>query len=185
MTHRRLTTVLAALTLTVLATLGLASPATAATVADRLAVMSSFTQATSPSQSAWYYGRTHQGTYAAYSLDWSTDYCSASPDEPLGFDFRMPCARHDFGYRNYKAVNLFPAGNKDRVDSAFYFDLKVKCATYNVFVRPACYSLAWTYYQAVHYFGNLVVTTADLDYAAALKAQGEARQLAMARARIL
>ncbi|MGW0204222.1 phospholipase A2, partial [Nonomuraea sp. NPDC003201] len=31
------------------------------------------------------------------------------------FDFRMPCRRHDFGYRNYKDVSQFPA-NKSRID---------------------------------------------------------------------
>ena len=62
------------------------------------------------------------------------------------------------------------------MDSAFYFDLKAKCATYNVIVRPACYSLAWTYYEAVHLFGALVVSRADLDRAAAYKAALERRR---------
>jgi hypothetical protein len=178
---RRLITLLAATALTLLVTLGLASPASAATLAQKLSVMWSFTQATAASESGWYYGRNHQSRYAQYSLDWSTDYCSASPDQPLGFDFRMPCARHDFGYRNYKAVGQFPSTNKDRVDSAFYFDLKVKCATYSAIVRPSCYSLAWTYYEAVHDFGNLYVRATDLDRAAAMKTRAEAQAL---RARI-
>ena len=87
----------------------------------------------------------------------------------------MPCWHHDFGYRNYKAVGAFSA-NKSRIDSMFYFDLRAKCATYNAFVRPACYSLAWTYYQAVKAFGSLRVSQADLDKAAALKAKGLAEQ---------
>ena len=84
----------------------------------------------------------------------------------------MPCHRHDFGYRNYKLVDQFPA-NKSRVDDTFYADLKRKCGTYNVFVRPACYSLAWTYYQAVRAFGSVQLSQADLDNAASLKKQGE------------
>jgi hypothetical protein len=182
MTPRRLTTLLVAFALASLVTLGLAGPASAATLGQKLAVMSNFTQATSASQSGWNYGRNHQNAYVQYSLDWSTDFCSASPDQPLGFDFRMPCARHDFGYRNYKAVGQFPSTNKDRVDGAFYFDLKAKCATYNAVVRPSCYSLAWTYYQAVHNFGNLAVPAADLDRAAAMKTRAEAQA---ARARIV
>jgi Prokaryotic phospholipase A2 len=165
---RRLLTLFAVTTATVLAGLTLAGPAYAVTLDQKLGVMSSFTQPTSTSQAAWYYGRTHQSQYAEYGLDWSTDYCSASPDEPLGFDFRLPCARHDFGYRNYKAVGLFSA-NKDRIDTAFYFDLKAKCAMYSWIVRPSCYSLAWTYYEAVHYFGALNVSRASLDQAAAYK----------------
>jgi hypothetical protein len=37
-----------------------------------------------------------------------------------------------------------------------------------VVVRAACYSLAWTYYQAVNAFGSVFVTRGDLDRAAAL-----------------
>jgi len=149
--------------------LSVANPAYAVTADQKAALINSFTQASSGSYNSWNWARTNQGAYADYALDWSTDYCSASPDQPLGFDFRIPCWRHDFGYRNYKRINQFPA-NKDHVDSAFYFDLKAKCATYNVVVRPACNSLAWTYYEAVHNFGSLAVTKAQLDAAAAYKA---------------
>src|SRR5437764_8500242 len=146
-----------------------AAPANAATLDQKLTLLSSFTQPTSGSYGAWNSARTNQSAFAGYALDWSTDYCSASPDQPLGFDFRIPCWRHDFGYRNYKHINQFPS-NKDHVDSAFYFDLKAKCATYNVIVRPACYSLAWTYYEAVHNFGSIAVTKEQLDAAAAYEA---------------
>jgi hypothetical protein len=37
-----------------------------------------------------------------------------------------------------------------------------------VLVRASCYSLAWTYYQAVRNFGSLIVTAADLNRATAL-----------------
>ena len=107
-----------------------------------------------PAYNAWNSARLNQAAWTEYAFDWSTDYCSTSPDQPLGFDFRLPCRRHDFGYRNYRAIGQFPA-NKSRIDDAFYFDLRAKCATYNVFVRRACYSLAWTYYQAVQAFGGL------------------------------
>jgi hypothetical protein len=147
--------------------LGLAEPAAAVTIDQKIAVLSSWTQTSAASQNAFLSARANQGAWAAYGFDWSTDYCSSSPDNPLGFDFRLSCARHDFGYRNYKKVGQFPA-NKSRLDSAFYEDLKRKCATYSVIVRPACYSLAWTYYQAVKAFGSIVVTQTDLDRAAAL-----------------
>jgi hypothetical protein len=171
MKHRRLA-VLAIPLASLLLTLGLASPALAVTVDQKLATLSSFTQANAASYNAWNAARQNQGAWADYGFDWSTDYCSDSPDQPLGFDFRLPCWHHDFGYRNYKSVGQFPA-NKSRIDSYFYYDLKTKCATYNVFVRPACYSLAWTYYQAVVNFGSVAVSQTDLDKAAALKAQGE------------
>src|SRR5437763_8049258 len=172
---RRLVPPLAvALVAALLATLGVATPASAATFDQKVALLTSWTQASSVSYNAWNSARLNESSWADYTFDWSTDYCSASPDEPLGFDFRIPCWHHDFGYRNYKHVGLFPA-NKDRVDGMFYFDLKNKCATYNAFVRPSCYSLAWTYYQAVHYFGSLVPDKAAFDQAAQLKARGEAR----------
>ncbi len=147
------------------------SPATAAGIDEKLAFMSSWSQPTATSYDAWNAARQHQSDWASYGFDWSTDYCSTSPDQPLGFDFRLSCQRHDFGYRNYKAVGQFPA-NKSRIDDAFYRDLKAKCATYNAFVRPACTSLAWTYYQAVSAFGNVVVSDADLQRAADLKERG-------------
>jgi Prokaryotic phospholipase A2 len=150
--------------------LGLAQPASAVP-ADKVAVFTSWTQTSSASYSSWNSARQDQGAWAAYGFSWSTDYCSTSPDNPLGFNFELSCYRHDFGYRNSKALGIF-AGSKSRLDSAFYEDLKRKCATYNAFVRPACYSLAWTYYQAVHLFGSVVTTRADLDRAARLLPAG-------------
>jgi hypothetical protein len=152
-----------------IAVLAISSPAAAVTAAEKLAVMSSWSQTSATSYNAWNSARQNQGAWAAYAFDWSTDYCSSSPDNPLGFDFKLSCHRHDFNYRNYKAMGQFSA-NKARIDSAFYEDLKRKCATYNVVVRPACTSLAWTYYQAVKQFGSAgAVSAADIAKAQKLK----------------
>jgi Prokaryotic phospholipase A2 len=147
--------------------LGLAEPAAAVTAQEKLAVLSNWTQTSAASQNSFLSARANQGAWSSYGFDWATDYCSSSPDNPLGFDFVLSCVRHDFGYRNYKLANQFPA-NKSRLDSAFYEDLKRKCATYSAVVRPACNALAWTYYQAVKAFGSVIATQADLDRAAAL-----------------
>ena len=120
--------------------------------------------------------RANQSAWSAYGFDWSTDYCSSSPDNPLGFDFTLSCWHHDFGYRNYKAIGTFSA-NKSRLDDMLYFDLTTKCATYNVLVRPACNGLAWTYYQAVKAFGALSISPAQLQHYAQVKAAGEARAM--------
>src|SRR5215468_6228973 len=175
---RARTVLLGSLT-TALVTIGFAvataTPAAAVTAAQKLSVLTSWTQPTSASYNAWNAARNNQAAWADYAFDWSTDYCSDSPDQPLGFDFRIPCWHHDFGYRNYKAIGRFPA-NKSHVDDMFYFDLKTKCATYNIFVRSACNSLAWTYYQAVKAFGSLsAVSTVDIAKAERLKAQGLAQ----------
>jgi hypothetical protein len=138
-------------------------------------VLADWTQPTAASTASWNAARLDRAPWASYAFDWSTDYCSASPDKPLGFDFTLSCWHHDFGYRNYKAIGAFPA-NKDRVDSMFYADLKRKCATYNAVVRPSCYSLAWTYYEAVHNFGSLAaVKQSDLDRAKAMMTSSAAR----------
>ncbi|GAA4696022.1 phospholipase [Phytohabitans rumicis] len=163
---RRFATLLVAVPLAILTALGVAGPA-AAVPADKPAVLSSWTQTSASSYNAWNSARQNQGAWADYAFDWSTDLCSSSPDNPLGFDFRYSCWRHDFGYRNHKAAGIFPA-NKARIDSAFYEDLKRKCNTYNVVVRPACLALAWTYYQAVKQFGSVVVSDAQIAEAKAL-----------------
>jgi hypothetical protein len=171
---RRLLVFLAAPVLGLLAAIAVATPAAAVTTAEKLAVMSQFTQTSASSYNSWNAARQNQAAWAEYGFIWSTDYCSSSPDQPLGFDFRLSCHRHDWGYRNYKAMSEFPA-NKSRLDDAFYQDLLRKCRQYNSIVRPACNSLAWTYYQAVREFGNLVIRQSDLDRAAAIKARAEAR----------
>jgi hypothetical protein len=172
--HRRLAALLGTPVITLIIVFGLSAPAGAVTVDQKLGVMSNFTQTSAASQNTWTSARNNRAAWAQYGFDWSTDFCSASPDQPLGFDFRMSCARHDWGYRNYKAMSRFPA-NKSRIDSAFYNDLLRKCATYNAVVRPSCNSLAWTYYQAVKAFGGLSLSQADYQHAADLKAQAEAR----------
>jgi len=162
--NRRILIVAFVLVLSVLAPAGAAAAATA----DKATVLSGWTQPTRASTDSWNAARLNRGPWASYNLDWSTDYCSASPDKPLGFDFSLSCWHHDFGYRNYKDIGAFPA-NKDRIDDTFYADLKRKCGTYSTLVRGACYSLAWTYYEAVHLFGSLAtVKQADIERAETL-----------------
>ncbi|MDT3728500.1 phospholipase [Streptomyces sp. DSM 41972] len=146
--RRRLATLLAAAA----GALALASPADAAP-ADKPQVLSSWTQTSAASQNAWLAARGNQSAWSAYGFDWSTDYCTTSPDNPFGFPFQTACARHDFGYRNYKAAGTFDA-NKSRLDDAFYADLKRVCATYSGLKKTSCDSTAWTYYQAVKAFGS-------------------------------
>ncbi|GGO19344.1 hypothetical protein GCM10010116_38920 [Microbispora rosea subsp. aerata] len=153
---------LAAASLSTVALLATPLPAQAVTLEQKLAALSSFTQPTASSASSWRAAWQNQAAWAAYNFDWSTDLCSSSPDQPLGFDFRMPCRRHDFGYRNYKAVGQFPA-NKSRIDDAFYFDMRQVCAAYSGASKTTCDGLAWTYYQAVKQFGSLTVTQEQIE----------------------
>jgi hypothetical protein len=159
-----------AVVLSLIGLVGLAQPAVAAP-ADKPAVLASFTQTSVSSYSAFFAARGNQGAWAAYVFDWSTDKCSSSPDNPLGFPFENGCIRHDFGYRNYKAIGTFSA-NKARLDSMLLADLERVCARYSGVTKSACDGLAHTYYEAVHVFGSVVVTQADLDRAAAIMHSG-------------
>ena len=132
--------------------LGVAAAPAQAAPADKPQVLASFTQTSASSQNAWLAANRNQSAWAAYEFDWSTDLCSQAPDNPFGFPFNTACARHDFGYRNYKAAGSFDA-NKSRIDSAFYEDMKRVCTGYTGEKNTACNSTAWTYYQAVKIFG--------------------------------
>lgn len=140
------------------ATLTLAAPANAVP-ADKLQVMSNWSQTSASSQNAFLSARAHQGDWAAYNFNWSTDVCSDSPDNPFGFPFANGCIRHDFNYRNYKAMGQFDA-NKARIDNALYADLKRACANYSGATKSSCLATAWTYYHAVDIFG---VSAADVN----------------------
>ncbi|TGA98403.1 phospholipase A2 [Streptomyces sp. MZ04] len=91
-----------------------------------------------------------------WNFRWDTDWCTRLDDKPGGFDFRLPCARHDFGYRNYKQLigkKAF-AGSKHerRVDKAFLFDMNRQCATQahkTKTERAQCRKKAKAYYDRV------------------------------------
>ncbi|MEJ3746668.1 phospholipase [Actinomycetes bacterium KLBMP 9797] len=140
----------------------------------KMARMLSWTQTSESSYNGWLYGLEHQSLFREFEFTWATDYCTSSPDQPSGFDFRLPCLRHDFGYRNYERLGAFSA-NKSRVDSAFYADMRRKCDTYFIAVRPACYSLAAIYYEAVSIFGVLSVSQETIDHHTRWRAELQAQ----------
>src|SRR4051794_33658116 len=96
---RRLTILLATVAVAVV---GFGQPAHAATT-DRMVVLPGGPQTSVTSYNAWNSAGEDQGAGSAYQSDWSPDYCSDTPATPLGFNSKLPCYRHDFGYRNYKA----------------------------------------------------------------------------------
>lgn len=87
-------------------------------------------------------------------LDYSTNLCSAPVVGSSGrsFDFRSPCTRHDFGYRNYRRLGVFHQ-KKEAVDNRFLDDMKAHCRTRSVFVQPDCYKWAYVFHEAVKRFG--------------------------------
>lgn len=82
-------------------------------------------------------------------LDWSSDGCSSSPDNPFGFNFVKACYRHDFGYRNYKKQSRFNETTRLTIDNNFKTDLYTICAG-----NWACNRTADVYYAAVRQFGG-------------------------------
>ncbi|KAK0711777.1 prokaryotic phospholipase A2-domain-containing protein [Lasiosphaeris hirsuta] len=93
------------------------------------------------------------------ALDWTTDNCTLSPDNPLGFPFVPACRRHDFGYNNYQGQNRFTVVGKRRIDEKFKTDLYYQCST-EVFMT-LCRALAEVYYAAVRAFGGLDASKRD------------------------
>lgn len=111
-----------------------------------------------------------------YWFDLSTDFCSSSPDTGLAYDFKAPCVRHDFGWRNLKKLDRHwncagagtnrpcgqdgrPVGalgayynrsNKLIVNDQFKRDMDAHCATRSIFLRPDCYSAATLYHAVVN-----------------------------------
>ncbi|NYH78003.1 hypothetical protein FHR84_001325 [Actinopolyspora biskrensis] len=89
-------------------------------------------------------------------LDWSSDACSYSPDEPLGYEFTESCLRHDFGYRNYENQGRFTEDNRLSIDDNFRADMYSACAG-----DTACERAADVYYFAVRQFGASSDNTAE------------------------
>lgn len=85
----------------------------------------------------------------ASQLDWSSDGCSNSPDNPFGFNLVRACYRHDFGYRNYKRQGRFTEANRLSIDNRFKSDMYTVCNG-----NWACNRFADVYYAAVRQFGG-------------------------------
>lgn len=108
-------------------------------------------------------------------LDWTDDGCSGGwarqvnewrywPSVPIG-SFHDQCERHDFGYRNYKALERIHGSNwwndysRSVVDSRFLGDMRQECASlyphWTQGVRLlACHTKANDFYVAVRWFGG-------------------------------
>ncbi|KAI1846912.1 hypothetical protein JX266_007133 [Neoarthrinium moseri] len=87
------------------------------------------------------------------SLDWESDGCTSSPDNPLGFPYVPACNRHDFGYNNYRLQSRFTVSAKDAIDTNFKDDLYYQCDVYGRSVS-ICKVLADVYHAFVVEFGG-------------------------------
>jgi hypothetical protein len=97
-------------------------------------------------------------------FDWSTDGCSAPlfGDTGRSFNFREPCRRHDFGYRNLRLLehryglgrDFWNTTNRRHVDQQFLADMKAHCRGRSLLLQPSCMAMAHTYYTAVRVAGG-------------------------------
>ncbi|RGP61085.1 phospholipase a2 [Fusarium longipes] len=97
------------------------------------------------------------------TLDWTSDGCTSSPDNPFNFPFVPACNRHDFGYQNYRAQSRFTVSAKARIDSNFKTDLYYQCQSSSA--AGVCRALADVYYAAVRAFGGDDATPGKRDEA--------------------
>lgn len=88
-------------------------------------------------------------------FDVSTDLCSFAPDAGPSFDFRWPCIRHDFAWRNLHRLEVLAGGGIDtrarRVAASRQFgrDLRTTCDVRPPIPRTACRAVAAAYERAV------------------------------------
>lgn len=91
-------------------------------------------------------------------LDWSpSDGCSKVPDRPSSFDFVKPCARHDFGYRNYPKQGRRTPIDRAEVDEQFKIDMRHECDKYKgwrLLKWFHCRMIANIYFAGVRVFGE-------------------------------
>ncbi|QGV82969.1 hypothetical protein EIZ62_31785 [Streptomyces ficellus] len=138
-----------------------AAAAAAPTKAQKLKRLSHLTAASQDAAGDWTVDREKWRTTGSnkYGFNWKTDGCSGASDNPGGFHFWAACARHDFGYRNYKKLNAFTGANKKRVDKTFLYDMNWTCdkqwGPITQAQRKACRKVAKKYYDAVVAFGHL------------------------------
>ncbi|AXG78916.1 phospholipase A2 [Streptomyces paludis] len=97
-------------------------------------------------------------------LIWKDDGCSAPwysyivIGPSLAYyssQFYWPCARHDFGYRNYQKQKRTTRHNKDRIDSRFKYDMNKRICEPKMYLpEKACNGAAYGFWYAVNKFGD-------------------------------
>ena len=112
-------------------------------------------------------------------FDWSTDWCSAPLVGSVGrsFDFRLPCLRHDFAYRNTKLLDVryncparaegttcrpdtwthgryWNADSRLAIDKRLRADMRASCWRRVPWQWQRCLTWAETFYRAVRIAGG-------------------------------
>jgi len=90
------------------------------------------------------------------TLDWATDGCSAPivGSEGRSFNFRAACARHDFGYRNYKNLGLFDTTTRTLIDEQLHRDMNRACDSQRRTFKVRCIAWSEIFYTMVRAAGG-------------------------------
>lgn len=128
-----------------------------ATKKQKLKRLKTLSQGTKRSAADWRQARAQaKAGHDKYNFNWNTDWCTNLKDKPGGFDFRLSCARHDFGYRNYKALigkkAFRGSAHERRVDRTFRYDMQQQCENQPGKTdkqRAQCLRVAESYYDRV------------------------------------
>ena len=90
------------------------------------------------------------------TLDWTTDGCSAPivGSEGRPFNFRTACDRHDFGYRNFKALGLFDTSTRTLIDEQLHRDMNTSCDSQRRTLKVRCIAWSEIFYTMVRAAGG-------------------------------
>ena len=90
------------------------------------------------------------------TLDWTTDGCSAPivGSEGRSFNFRTACDRHDFGYRNFKALGLFATSTRTLIDEQLHRDMNTSCDSERRTLKVRCIAWSEIFYTMVRAAGG-------------------------------
>jgi RHS repeat-associated protein len=98
--------------------------------------------------------RNHDNTHGKW-LDWASDGCSHSPDNPNGFPFWKACERHDFGHRNYRDQGRCTQRWFHKLNKNFFWDMRGAICNHQIITsRPLCNQDANLYYNVVQHRGT-------------------------------
>ncbi|MDA5283693.1 phospholipase A2 [Streptomyces sp. Isolate_45] len=137
--------------------LGAPAAGPAPTAEQKAALFASMNRLGDESRDVWTasYNGHLRGVPDPYGYRWSTNYCNFSPDIPFEeYDFRVPCARHDFLSRNYRDMYGEKAftTNSDgqaQIDKILRDDLLQTCKNRYIGSEQLCIGTSHLYYKGV------------------------------------
>jgi hypothetical protein len=74
--------------------------------------------------------------------------------EGRSFNFRTACDRHDFGYRNFKALGLFDTSTRTLIDEQLHRDMNRACDSQRRTLKVRCVAWSEIFYTMVRAAGG-------------------------------